>query len=207
MQVRPDTPEHQGGVILDKQELLNLYEAKGALLKGHFLLSSGRHSDQYLQSALVLQYPDIAEKLGKALAEKFANENISVVVGPAMGGIIVAHETARALGVRALFTERVDGQVTLRRGFSLEKGERALICEDVVTTGKSVKEVITLLESLKVEIAGIGFLVDRSNGKTDFGYPARALLTLDVTSYDPESCPLCGQGIPYIKPGSRKEVQ
>ena len=195
------------GAVLDKQELLNLYEAKGALLKGHFLLSSGRHSDQYLQSALVLQYPDIAEKLGKALAGKFKRDSIDVVVGPAMGGIIVAHETARALGVRALFTERVDGKVSLRRGFSLREGERVLICEDVVTTGKSVKEVIALLETLKVEIAGIGFLVDRSNGQTAFGYPAQALLTLDVTSYDPGSCPLCRQGIPYIKPGSRKEVQ
>jgi len=192
---------------LDKKQLLDLYEAKGALLKGHFLLSSGRHSDQYLQSALILQYPDIAEKLGKALAEKFKGTEIDVVVGPAMGGIIVAHETARALGVRALFTERVDGMVSLRRGFSLREGERALICEDVVTTGKSVKEVIALLESLKVEIAGVGFLVDRSNGETSFGYQAQALLTLDVTSYDPDDCPLCRRGIPYIKPGSRKEVR
>ncbi|HOO60275.1 MAG TPA: orotate phosphoribosyltransferase [Candidatus Mcinerneyibacteriales bacterium] len=192
---------------MDKKQLLDLYEAKGALLKGHFLLSSGRHSDQYLQSALILQYPDIAEKLGKALAEKFKGTEIDVVVGPAMGGIIVAHETARALGVRALFTERVDGMVSLRRGFSLREGERALICEDVVTTGKSVKEVIALLESLKVEIAGVGFLVDRSNGETSFGYQAQALLTLDVTSYDPDDCPLCRRGIPYIKPGSRKEVR
>jgi len=192
---------------LDKKQLLDLYEAKGALLKGHFLLSSGRHSDQYLQSALILQYPDIAEKLGQALAEKFKGTEIDVVVGPAMGGIIVAHETARALGVRALFTERVDGMVSLRRGFSLREGERALICEDVVTTGKSVKEVIALLESLKVEIAGVGFLVDRSNGETSFGYQAQALLTLDVTSYDPDDCPLCRRGIPYIKPGSRKEVR
>lgn len=192
---------------MDKKQLLDLYEAKGALLKGHFLLSSGRHSDQYLQSALILQYPDIAEQLGKALAEKFKGIEIDVVVGPAMGGIIVAHETARALGVRALFTERVDGMVSLRRGFSLREGERALICEDVVTTGKSVKEVIALLESLKVEIAGVGFLVDRSNGETSFGYQAQALLTLDVTSYDPDDCPLCRRGIPYIKPGSRKEVR
>ncbi|HPQ89950.1 MAG TPA: orotate phosphoribosyltransferase [Candidatus Mcinerneyibacteriales bacterium] len=192
---------------MDKKQLLDLYEAKGALLKGHFLLSSGRHSDQYLQSALILQYPDIAEKLGQALAEKFKGTEIDVVVGPAMGGIIVAHETARALGVRALFTERVDGMVSLRRGFSLREGERALICEDVVTTGKSVKEVIALLESLKVEIAGVGFLVDRSNGETSFGYQAQALLTLDVTSYDPDDCPLCRRGIPYIKPGSRKEVR
>jgi orotate phosphoribosyltransferase len=192
---------------LDKKQLLDLYEAKGALLKGHFLLSSGRHSDQYLQSALILQYPDIAEKLGQALAEKFKGTEIDVVVGPAMGGIIVAHETARALGVRALFTERVDGMVSLRRGFSLREGEKALICEDVVTTGKSVKEVIALLESLKVEIAGVGFLVDRSNGETSFGYQAQALLTLDVTSYDPDDCPLCRRGIPYIKPGSRKEVR
>ncbi|MBN2726185.1 orotate phosphoribosyltransferase [Candidatus Mcinerneyibacteriota bacterium] len=192
---------------MDKKQLLDLYEAKGALLKGHFLLSSGRHSDQYLQSALILQYPDIAEKLGKALAEKFKGIEIDVVVGPAMGGIIVAHETARALGVRALFTERVDGMVSLRRGFSLREGERALICEDVVTTGKSVKEVIALLESLKVEIAGVGFLVDRSNGEASFGYQAQALLTLDVTSYDPDDCPLCRRGIPYIKPGSRKEVR
>lgn len=192
---------------MDKKQLLDLYEAKGALLKGHFLLSSGRHSDQYLQSALILQYPDIAEKLGQALAEKFKGTEIDVVVGPAMGGIIVAHETARALGVRALFTERVDGMVSLRRGFSLREGEKALICEDVVTTGKSVKEVIALLESLKVEIAGVGFLVDRSNGETSFGYQAQALLTLDVTSYDPDDCPLCRRGIPYIKPGSRKEVR
>ena len=192
---------------LEREELLRIYESKGALLKGHFLLSSGRHSDQYLQSALVLQYPDVAERLGRSLAEKFRSEQIDAVVGPAMGGIIVAHETARALGVRALFTERVDGEVTLQRGFSLSEGERVMICEDVVTTGKSVKEVIALLESLKVHIVGVGFLVDRSNGETVFGYPSRALLTLNVTSYDPANCPLCRDNVPYVKPGSRKEVR
>ncbi len=189
---------------MKQDEVLNIYRENNALLSGHFLLSSGRHSDQYLQSALVLQDPKLAEKLGRALADKFRDVQVDVVVGPAMGGITVAYEAARALGVRALFTERENGEMTLRRGFEIKKGEKVLICEDVVTTGKSVREVIKYLEGIEADIAGVGYLIDRSNGRTDFGYPSQSLLALEVLSYEASDCPLCGKGLPLVKPGSRK---
>jgi len=183
--------------------VLDLYKKTGALLIGHFLLSSGLHSDRYLQSALVLQQPDIATKLCAALAEHFKNQKIDVVIAPALGGLFVSHETARALGVRALFAERVDGELTLRRGFSIKPGERVLVVEDVITTGKSTKETILVATNAGGVVVAAGSLVDRSNGKADLGVPYKSLLVLDVPSYTAEACPMCKSGSTPVKPGSR----
>lgn len=180
-----------------------VYESTGALLRGHFRLTSGLHSDTYLQSALVLQRPDDAARLGAALAARFRRVTIDVVVAPALGGILVAHEVARALGVRGLFTEREDGRMTLRRGFRIAPGERCLVVEDVVTTGGSTREVMATVEALGGVVAAVGALVDRSGGKADLPEPRAALLTLEVPTYRPEDCPLCRAGMPLAKPGSR----
>jgi orotate phosphoribosyltransferase len=184
-------------------QVLDIYKKTGALLSGHFLLSSGLHSDRYLQSALVLQQPDIATKLCSALAENFKNFNINVVIAPALGGVFVSHETARALGVRALFAERINGELTLRRGFSIKPGERVLVVEDVITTGKSTKETIAVAKKEGGVVVAAGSLVDRSNGRVNLGVMFKSLVTLDVPSYAPEACPLCKSGSTPIKPGSR----
>lgn len=189
--------------MLTQEEATEIFKKANALLTGHFKLTSGRHSNQYMQCAQVLQYPHYASKLCDALAEKFAGQKVDVVVGPAMGGIIVAYEVARALGVRAIFTEREQGVMTLRRGFSISKDEKVLVVEDVITTGGSVKEVIEVVKATGAEIVGVGVLVDRSNGQVDFGLPAEAILRLDIKSYPPEDCPLCKEGLPVVKPGSR----
>jgi orotate phosphoribosyltransferase len=152
----------------------------------------------------VLQYPEHAEWTGRALASHFANEQVNAVVAPAIGGIIVAHETARALRVKALFTEREAGAMTLRRGFGLKEGERVLVVEDVVTTGGSTRETIEAVTRAGGTIVGAGSLVDRSNGAVDVGARRVALMTLDVPTYDPADCALCRQGTPAVKPGSRK---
>ena len=185
------------------EHLLSIFQKTGALLDGHFLLTSGLHSPRYLQCALVLQHPEHAEWCGKALAEHFADESISVVVAPAIGGIIIAHEAARALGARALFTEREAGVMTLRRGFQIAPGERALVVEDVVTTGGSTRETIDAVTRAGGVVVGAGSLVDRSAGAVDIGVRRVALLTLNVPAYEAADCPLCKQGIPAIKPGSR----
>ncbi|MDR1695203.1 MAG: orotate phosphoribosyltransferase [Endomicrobium sp.] len=191
---------------MEQNEVRELFKKNNALLNGHFKLSSGLHSDTYFQSALILQYPQEAEKLAKALAGKVQESGIKadVVVSPAMGGVIIGHETGRALGVRAVFTERVDGAVTLRRGFSIEKGEKVLVAEDVVTTGLSTKEVIDALKKYEADVVAVVSLVDRSAGKVDFGVPRFSLLSLDVKSYKEEECPMCKEGSQAIKPGSRK---
>ncbi len=185
------------------EQVLEIYRKTGALLTGHFLLSSGLHSEQYLQSALVLQQPDIASKLCAALAEHFRNSNIEAVIAPALGGVFVSHETARALKVRALFAERVHGELTLRRGFTIKPGERVLVVEDVITTGKSTKETIEVVKKSGGTVVAAGSLVDRSGGKADLGVPYKALVTLHVPAYPPESCPLCKAGSKPVKPGSR----
>jgi orotate phosphoribosyltransferase len=184
--------------------LLSIFQQTSALLEGHFLLTSGMHSPRYLQCALVLQHPTHAEWIGKQIADHFKQERISAVVAPAIGGIIVAHETARALGVKALFTERDNGVMILRRGFKLEDGERILVVEDVVTTGGSTRETIEAVERAGGKVIGAGSVVDRSGGNVDVGVPRVALLTLEVPTYQPDSCPLCAQGTTAIKPGSRK---
>jgi orotate phosphoribosyltransferase len=173
------------------------------LLEGHFLLSSGRHSQKYMQCAKLLQHPMEAEQAGKALANQFDDFSIDVVVGPALGGVIIAHEVARALNVRCLFTERKEGKMELRRGFGLKPGENVLIVEDVITTGGSVKEVIAIVEELGANLVAVGSIIDRTGGTNPFSVPYRALLSLEIETWMPEECPLCQQGIPYIKPGSR----
>jgi len=189
--------------MLTKDEVVSIFQNTRAMLTGHFRLTSGRHSDRYFQCAMVLQHPGHTETLSKELASRFAGENVSAVIGPATGGIIVSYEVARALSVRSLFAERENGAMALRRGFSIEPGERVLVVEDVITTGGSVREVIELIRGLGGEVVGAGVLVDRSNGTVDLGVRTEALLTTEVVSYDPEECPLCKQGIPAVKPGSR----
>ena len=190
-------------MVDNQQYLLNLFKQTGALLEGHFQLTSGLHSSLYLQCALVLQYPEHADFIGRALAAKFHDDRVDAVVAPAIGGIIVAHETARAIGARALFAEREAGVMTLRRGFRLSRGERVLVVEDVVTTGGSTRETIQSVINADGVVVGAGSIVDRSAGAADVGVRRQALLSLDVTAYQPEDCPLCKDGVPAIKPGSR----
>lgn len=185
-------------------DIMEMLDKAGALLKGHFLLSSGLHSDRYLQCALLLRYPAYAEELSRRLAEKFKDERIDLVVGPAYGGIIVAHELARALGVRAIFTERKDNTMQIRRGFKIEEGERILVAEDVITTGKSVKELIGAVKPYKPEIIGIAALIDRSAEKKIFGATrTESLKKIEIKTYTQKSCPMCRKGVPLVKPGSR----
>jgi orotate phosphoribosyltransferase len=188
---------------MNQEEVLDIYQRTGALLSGHFLLSSGLHSDRYLQSALVLQQPDIATKLCAELAAYFKDQRIEAVIAPALGGVFVSHETARALGVRALFAERVNGELMLRRGFTLKSGERVLVVEDVITTGKSTRETIDVVKKAGGMVIAAASLVDRSGGKAELGVPYRSLVTLDVPTYAAESCPMCRAGSTPIKPGSR----
>lgn len=191
-------------MALTDKEVLAAYERTGGILKGHFLLTSGRHSDTYMQSAKLFVYPDEAEKLAAALAEKLAPYKPDLVVAPAVGGIILGYELARQLKVIDIFAERENGQMTLRRGFFIEKGCRIVVAEDVVTTGGSVKEVIALCKALGGNVVAVASVVDRSNGKVDFDVPYVPLLSMEVTSWDETECPLCkrGEGKPY-KPGSR----
>ena len=178
----------------------------GALLRGHFRLTSGLHSDEYCQCAKVLEHPDVAEELGRMLAERFAEDAVDVVVSPAIGGIVIGHEVARALGVRSLFAERKDGAMSLRRGFSVSPGERVLIIEDVVTTGGSVREVAEVVSGEGAEIVGFGFIMDRSREPLNLPGPTRALLAgRTMETYEPDACPLCEAGVPIEKPGSRPE--
>jgi orotate phosphoribosyltransferase len=186
-----------------ERETLERYEKRGGLLRGHFRLTSGLHSDVYLQSALVLQHPEDAGALGEGLAAAFRDEGVQTVLAPAVGGIIVAHEVARALGVRALFTEREDGVMRLRRGFTLGAGERCLVVEDVITTGGSTREVVQCVEEHGGVVVGVGSLIDRSGGTAAFPVKRVALATLAATTYPPEFCPLCKTGSVAIKPGSR----
>ena len=188
---------------------IEAFHQTGAYLQGHFRLTSGLHSPEYLQCAKVLQHPRHAEAFGREIAIRLQaldpEQKIDVVVSPAMGGLIIGHEVARALGVRHIFTERdADGKMTLRRGFAVEPGENAVVIEDVVTTGGSSKEVIALLKTEGATVSGAASIIDRSGGKADIGVPRVALETLQVTSYPPEQCPLCEQGVPVVKPGSRK---
>jgi len=174
-----------------------------ALLEGHFLLSSGLHSNRYLQCAKVLQYPEISGKLGELIAEKFSDTEIDVVVGPAMGGVIIAQEVGRALNKKTIFSERENGKMTLRRGFEITKGEKILIVEDVITTGGSAKEVGEMLAERGANVVGYASIIDRSAGKANFPAPFRALEKVEVETFDPETCPLCSAGTKAIKPGSR----
>ena len=189
---------------MTEAEVRSLLVQHGALLEGHFLLTSGLHSGQYVEKFQVLQYPKATEQLCAGFAEMFRDEKIDVVIGPVTGGIILAHETAKHFGTRAIFAERDNGQMTIKRGFEIKAGERVLVVEDIVTTGGSVQEVIDVVLQLGGVIAGVAILVDRSGGTVDFGAPAKALLTLDIKNFSPDECPLCKQGVPLVKRGSRK---
>jgi len=188
---------------MTENEILEIFRQHAAVLEGHFILSSGLHSDRYIQCALVLQHPRVAEQLCSELAAKLRRLGATVVAAPALGGVIVSHEVARALGLRALFTERQEGVMTLRRGFSLAAGEPTLVVEDVITTGGSTRETMAAVEQAGGKVVGVGALIDRSGGKADLGVPQAALVTLSVQNYDPANCPLCKSGLPAIKPGSR----
>jgi len=183
---------------------LQMFKDTDALLEGHFLLTSGKHSSKYLQCAKILQYPNLAEAICKDLAKNFEGQEIDVVIGPAIGAITLSYELARQLNCRSIFAEREDGIMKLRRGFKIEEGEKVLVVEDVITTGGSVKEVIELVKESGGEIVAVAGIVDRSGGKVDLGYPLKTLLTLNIETYEPDTCPLCREGIPLVKPGSRK---
>jgi orotate phosphoribosyltransferase len=189
-----------------ENELLDQFRRCGALLEGHFRLSSGLHSSGYLQCALVLQHPADAAALGRALADKVGRLRPSVVLSPALGGLIVGHEVGRGLGIRAIFAERQDGLLMLRRGFLLSQTDRVLVVEDAVTTGRSTQETIQVATAAGSEVVGVASIVDRSGGHADFGVPFESLLTIDLPTYQPDGCPLCARGLPVVKPGSRPLV-
>lgn len=193
-------------MISNENDILDIFKKTGALLEGHFLLTSGRHSNKYFQCAKVLQFPEYTERVCRILAEYFKDFEIDTVISPAMGGIIVGQEVARQLNKRSIFAEREDKKLTLRRGFTIEKGEKVLVCEDVVTTGGSVFEVIDIVKQQGGEVVGAGYIVDRSNGKVDFGYPQKSTMKMEVVSYTADECPLCRENIPLVKPGSRKVI-
>lgn len=190
--------------MLTDKELLNILEETDALKKGHFKLTSGMHSAQYVQCAMLLRFPDKAEIVAKALAEKFKDEKIDLVVGPAVGGIIIAYEVARALGVPSIFAERDQGKMTLKRGFSIKPGHRVLVIEDVITTGGSTQEVADLVKSLDGNVIAAGSIVDRSSKENlKITVPFRSLLKIEIPVYKEEDCPMCKEGSKPYKPGSR----
>ncbi|MCE5286418.1 MAG: orotate phosphoribosyltransferase [Pelosinus sp.] len=189
---------------MTEEQVRQLFVDTGAILEGHFLLTSGLHSELYVEKFQVLQDPEYTAKLCAALAERYKNENVELVVGPVTGGVLLAHEVGKNLGTRAIFTERENGKMTLRRGFVIKPGERVLIVEDIVTTGGSVVEVLDVVREHGGVPVGVGMLVDRSGGKVDFGIPHQALLNLTVPTFKPEECPLCKAGKPITKRGSRK---
>lgn len=190
-------------MAMQEKEILDIFKKTGALLKGHFVLSSGLHSGDYLQCARVLEYPEYAEKLCNNIAEYFKEDSPTCVVAPALGGVIVSYETARALGVRSLFTERKDGKMLLRRGFDIGRGENVLVVEDVITTGLSTREVMEVAKSKGANVTGIGCIVDRSRKRIDFGVKFVNMIKLDLPVFPAEECPLCKKGLGITKPGSR----
>lgn len=189
---------------MEREEIIEVFTKTNAMLTGHFLLTSGKHSNRYFQCAQVLQHPQYTQVLCQELARRFKNQAIQTVIGPAVGGILVSYEVARALGVRSLFAERVNGKMSLRRNFSIQPGERVLVVEDVITTGGSVAEVIDVVKGLGGDVVGVGVLVDRSNGQANLGVRTEALLTATVEIYEPGNCPLCATGSLAVKPGSRQ---
>jgi orotate phosphoribosyltransferase len=197
-------------MTLSSDDILKMFKERGALLQGHFRLTSGLHSDSYLQSALLLQYACDADRLGAELARKFKDPTmekpITAVVAPAMGGIVLGYAISRPLSARSIFAERVDGKFVFRRGFSLAPGENVIVAEDVLTTGGSVREMISLVEEARANVVGIASLADRSESTLKFPVKKESLLRLPLVTYQPDSCPLCADGIPLVKPGSRPEV-
>ena len=191
---------------MTRDELLDLFRKSGALLEGHFRLTSGLHSPGYLQCALVLQHPDAAGQLAAAIAARARDLRPTVVLSPALGGIVIGQEVGRALGARAIFAERQDGSLTLRRGFMIGESDRVLVVEDVLTTGGSTRETMDVARAAGAVVVGACAIVDRSGGKQGLDVPFRALLPMDVTTYAPDACPLCQQGMPVEKPGSRAKA-
>jgi orotate phosphoribosyltransferase len=192
---------------MTRDELLDLYRRSGALLEGHFRLTSGLHSPGYLQCALVLQHPQHAEMLGRAIADRTRELRATVVLSPALGGVVIGHEVARALGVRAIFAERQDGALTLRRGFVIAENDRVLVVEDVLTTGGSTRETMQVARAAGGQVVGAASIVDRSGHAgarvAELGVPYVSLLSIDLPTYEPDKCPLCAQRLPVAKPGSR----
>lgn len=185
-------------------EIMSLFRECGAWQDGHFLLTSGQHSREYFQCALILQYPTLSSRICQALAQRFISDEVTCIVAPAVGGILVAYETARHLGsVRALYVEREDGKLKFRRTFHVGSKDRVLVVEDVVTTGGSVEELITLVQDRGAEVVGVGALVDRSGGWVSFDVKYHALVSVNIKTFPPDHCPLCKEGIPVLKPGSR----
>ncbi len=189
--------------MLSQQEIMRIFRETGALLSGHFLLSSGLHSPLYFQCALVFQHPEQGQRLGTELAAQVDAGSVDLVVSPAIGGIVVGQEVGRALGVRAIFAERQSGEMTLRRGFRIQQGERALVVEDVMTTGGSTEEVMRVVEAQGGQVVGVGVVVDRSGGTVGWKVPVKSLAKLEAVTYSPEDCPLCRDDVPLLKPGSR----
>ncbi|HVF87463.1 MAG TPA: orotate phosphoribosyltransferase [Pyrinomonadaceae bacterium] len=188
---------------MDSEEVIERFRRTGALLEGHFVLTSGLHSTQYLQCALVLQHPAEAEAMARALAAHFRGQHVETIVAPAIGGIVIGYEVARSLGVRSIWTEREEGRMTLRRGFGVRPGESVVVIEDVMTTGGSTRETIEALRIAGARVVGAGSIVDRSDGRTDVGVPRVALATLNVPAHAPTVCPACARGELAVKPGSR----
>jgi orotate phosphoribosyltransferase len=189
---------------LDAEKVIEEFKQTGALLEGHFQLTSGLHSTVYLQCARVLQYPEKAECFARAIAQKFSSTGIQLVASPAIGGLIIGHEVARALGARFIWTEREAGEMTLRRGFTVSPGERTLVVEDVVTTGGSTRETVEALKRAGADVIGAASIIDRSSGSADVGVPRAALVTLKVLSVEPDMCDACKMGDAAVKPGSRR---
>ena len=189
---------------LPKEELLQIFRETNALLEGHFLLTSGLHSPHYFQCAKVLQFPKYLHLLAGEIAKHFEYSEVELVISPAIGGIVVGTEVGRMLDARTIFAERENGAMNLRRGFEIKKGERVLVVEDVVTTGGSVNEIIQLVAAAGAKLAGVGYIVDRSNGKTTFEAKTFSVLQMDVVTHPADACPLCKKGSVAVKPGSRK---
>ena len=189
---------------MTRDELLDLYRTSGALLEGHFRLTSGLHSPGYLQCALVLQHPAHAEALGRAIADRVRERRATVVLSPALGGVVIGQEVGRALGVRAIFAERQEGRLALRRGFTLAPEDRVLVVEDVMTTGGSTRETIEVAKAAGGQVVGTASIVDRSGGTIRFDVPFTSLLEIALPTYEADRCPLCAQGLPVVKPGSRQ---
>lgn len=189
--------------MITDERILEIFQTTGVLQEGHFLLASGKHSQKYMQCAKIFQYANYSEELCRELSKMF--DNVEIVIGPAIGAIQMSYEVSRHLGVKNLFAERENGVMALRRGFTIEKGQRVLVVEDVVTTGGSVKEVIELVKAVGGEVIGVGSLVDRSKGKADFGVPFKALISVDVESFEADECPLCKKGMEIQKPGSKRK--
>ncbi len=191
---------------MDKKQAMEIFEKTGALMEGHFRLTSGLHSPQYFQCAKVLQYPHYAEKFSREIIKNFTGEKIECVISPAIGGIVVGTEVGRLIKCRSIFSERINNVMSLRRGFEIKNDEHVLVVEDVITTGSSVREVIDLVQSTGAKVVGVGAIVDRSGGKKLFDVPFYSVFHMDVVTYDPEDCPLCAKNIPAIKPGSRADI-